>query len=78
MWVVDSGCSNHMTGEKKMFKSLDGDASQFSDIIFGDNGKGKVIGLGKVATSNDLSLSNVLYVKSLNYNLLSVAQLCDF
>ena len=78
MWVVDSGCSNHMTGEKKMFESLDGDASQYSDIIFGDNGKGKVIGLGKVAISNDLSLSNVLYVKSLNYNLLSVSQLCDF
>ena len=54
MWVVDSGCSNHMTGEKKMFESLDGDASQFSDIIFGDNGEGKVIGLGKVAISNDL------------------------
>jgi hypothetical protein len=29
-------------------------------ITFGDNGKGKVKGLGKLAISNDLSISNVL------------------
>ena len=44
---------------------------------FGDNGKGKVKGLGKILISNDLSISNVLLVESLNFNLLSVAQLCD-
>jgi hypothetical protein len=33
--------------------------------------------LGKIAISNDLSISNVLLVESLSYNLLSVAQLCD-
>ena len=41
------------------------------------NGKCKVTGLGKIAISNDLSISNVLLVESLNFNLLSVAQLCD-
>ena len=30
-----------------------------------------------IAISNDLSISNVLLVESLDYNLLSVAQLCD-
>ena len=44
---------------------------------FGDNSKGKVKGLGKVAISNDHSISNVLYVASLSFNLLSVGQLCD-
>jgi hypothetical protein len=39
--------------------------------------KGKVKGLGKIAISNDHSISNVLLVESLNFNLLSVAQLCD-
>ena len=34
-------------------------------------------GLGKIAISNDLSISNVLLVESLNFNLLSIAQLCD-
>jgi hypothetical protein len=45
--------------------------------MFGDNSKGKIKGLGKIAISNDLSISNVLLVESLNFNLLSVTQLCD-
>jgi hypothetical protein len=43
----------------------------------GDNDKGKVKGLGKIAISNDLSIFNVLLVESLNFNFLSMAQLCD-
>jgi hypothetical protein len=46
-------------------------------ITFGDNGKGKVKGLGKIIISNDMSIFNVLLVESLNFNLLSMAQLCD-
>jgi GAG-pre-integrase domain len=75
-WVIDSGCTQHMTGDNKIFSSLD-NGTGYSDITFGDNRKGKVKGLGKVAITNDLSLSNVLLVESLNFNLLSVAQLCD-
>ena len=37
----------------------------------------KVQGLGKVAISNDHSISNMLYVASLSFNLLSIGQLCD-
>jgi hypothetical protein len=33
--------------------------------------------LGKIAISNDNSISNVLLVDSLGYNLLSVSQLCE-
>ena len=33
--------------------------------------------IGKIAISNNLSILNVLLVESLNFNLLSVAQLCD-
>jgi hypothetical protein len=51
--------------------------SNYDSITFGDNHKGKVKGLGKIAISNDHSISNVLLVESLNFNLLSVAQLCD-
>ena len=52
-------------------------SNEIDSITFGDNGKGKVKGLGKIAISNDLSISNVLLVESLNFNLLSVAQLCN-
>ena len=31
-----------MTGESKIFASLDGDVSGYNDIIFGDNSRGKV------------------------------------
>ena len=66
-----------MTGEPRMFASLDEGEQNQDRITFGDNSKGKVKGLGKVAISNDHSLSNVLYVKPLSFNLLSVGQLCD-
>ena len=39
--------------------------------------KGDVIGLGKVAITLEYSITNVLYVYSLSYNLLSVSQLCE-
>ena len=67
-----------MTGDPKMFNSINENKSNGVDsITFSDNGKGKVKGLGKIVISNDLSISNVILVESLNFNLLSIAQLCD-
>ena len=76
-WVINSGCTQHMTGDPRMFTSLDEEVDGQEKITFGDNSKGKVKGLGKVAISNDHSISNVLYVASLSFNLLSVGKLCD-
>ena len=53
------------------------DNDGYDSITFGDNGKCKVKGLGKIAISNNMSISNVLLVEILNFNLLSMAQLCD-
>ena len=36
-----------------------------------------MIGLGKVAITLEHSITNVLHVDSLSYNLLSVSQLCE-
>ena len=60
-----------MTGDPRMFTSLDEEVDGQERITFGDNSK------GKVAISNDHSISNVLYVASLSFNLLGVGQLCD-
>jgi hypothetical protein len=61
-----------------MFNSINtNDSNGYDSITFGDNGKGNVKGLGKIAISNDLSISNMLLVENLNFNLLSMAQLCD-
>ena len=40
--MLDSGCTQHMTGDPKMFYSLDDNVVGYSDIIFGDNSRGKV------------------------------------
>jgi hypothetical protein len=69
-WVFDSGCTQHMTGNPRMFTSLDENVDEQDKITFGDNSKGKVQGLGKVAISNDLSISNVILVAPLSFNLL--------
>jgi hypothetical protein len=67
-----------MTGDATMFNPINtNDSNGYDSITFGDIGRGKVKGLGKIAISNDLSISNVLLVESLNFNLLSMAQLCD-
>ena len=66
-----------MTGYVKMFSSLDEEVGDHEHVTFGDNSKGKVAGLGKVAISKDLSISNVLLVELVSFNLLSIAQFCD-
>jgi hypothetical protein len=67
-----------MTGDARMFNSINtNDSNGYDSITFGDNDNGKVKGLGKIVISNDMSISNVLLVESLNFNLLSVAQLFD-
>ena len=75
--MLDSGCTQYMTGYVKMFTSLDEDVGDHEHITFCDNSKGKVVGLGKVAITNDLSISNILLIESISFNLLSIAQLCD-
>ena len=76
--MLDSGCTQHMTSDSRMFNSINtNESNRIDSMTFGDNGKGKVKGLGKIAISNDLSISNMLLVERLNFNLLSVAQLCD-
>jgi hypothetical protein len=55
-----------MTGNGRMFTYIDNEVSECDKITFGDNSKGKVEGLGKIAISNDLSISNILLVESLS------------
>jgi hypothetical protein len=51
-----------MTEESTMFSSFNEDGDR-EKVTFGDNSKGKIRGLGKVAVTNDLSISNDLLVK---------------
>src|SRR6266542_1423231 len=76
-WVMDSGCSQHMTDNSRIFTTLEEGDHDCDHITLGDNSKKKVIGLGKIAITNDISIQNVLHVEDLCFNLLSVGQLCD-
>jgi hypothetical protein len=75
--VLDSGCTNHMTREKHMFTSFEENDCPSDIIIFGDNSEGNVLGYDKISITNDHSISKVLLVNYLDYNLLSVSQLCE-
>src|SRR5438105_1412590 len=76
-WVMDCGCSQHMTGNSRIFTTLEEGDHDREHITLGDNSKKKVIGLGKIAITNDLSIQNVLHVEDLCFNLLSIGQLRD-
>jgi hypothetical protein len=65
-----------MTEEKRMFSSYKKNEDPQRPITCGDGNQGLVKGLGKIAISPEHSISNVFLVDSLDYNLLSISQLC--
>uniref|UniRef100_A0A3Q7XZQ9 Uncharacterized protein LOC113786557 n=1 Tax=Cicer arietinum TaxID=3827 RepID=A0A3Q7XZQ9_CICAR len=75
MWYLDSGCSKHMTGDITKFSALTLESK--GHVVYGDNNKGKILGIGKVGTAPSPSIEDVLYVEGLKHNLISISQLCD-
>ena len=77
IWLVDSGCSNHMTRCKGLFKMLD--ESMKLTVKFRDDNEMKVEGKGTVAITtveNKVKpLNNEQYVPNLAHSLLNVGQL---
>jgi hypothetical protein len=72
IWLIDSGCSRHMTGDKGWFSSIVPVVSR-TYIIFGDNGRGRVLSEGEIKVSDKVTLRCVALVQSLGFNLLSVS-----
>jgi hypothetical protein len=71
--VLNSGCTNHMTGEKKIFTSFEKNNTTSDSITFGDSSQGKVLNYGKIAITTEHSIFKVLLFESLDYNLLFVS-----
>ncbi|WVZ63312.1 hypothetical protein U9M48_012953 [Paspalum notatum var. saurae] len=76
VWIMDFGCSRHMTRHRKWFSSLN-PVSTKEYITFGDNGQGQVMGVGSISLSAKLSLREVAFVRNLGFNVVSVSQLLD-
>jgi hypothetical protein len=74
IWLIDSGCSRHMTGDKGWFSSLV-PVVKTRYITFGDNGRGRVLSEEEIKVSDKITLRRVALVQSLRYNLLFVSQL---
>jgi hypothetical protein len=76
IWLIDSGCSRHMTGDKGWFSSLVPVVTK-RYVTFGDNGRGCVLSEGEIKVSDKITLRCVALVQSLGYNFLFVSQLLD-
>ncbi|GJV84166.1 retrovirus-related pol polyprotein from transposon TNT 1-94 [Tanacetum coccineum] len=75
VWIFDSGCSKHMTGNKSFltdYQEVDGGFVAFAGSPKG----GKIIGKGKTRTKK-LDFEYVYFVKELKFNIFSVSQMCD-
>ena len=47
-----------------------------AEVFFGDNSKGKIIGIGNIGKDSSTFIENVCWVENLKYNLLTISQLC--
>ncbi|GJZ28589.1 retrovirus-related pol polyprotein from transposon TNT 1-94 [Tanacetum coccineum] len=74
-WFLDSGCSNHMTGDRRWFYSLDD--TYRNHVRLGNDVRMAVMGKGHVRLEVEgitHSLTDVYYVPDLMNNLISVGQ----
>ncbi|GLJ18478.1 hypothetical protein SUGI_0327670 [Cryptomeria japonica] len=74
-WVIVSGCSHHMTGDKRNFLSL----QEFDGVLvrFGDDKECIIRGRGSISLDGKHNTDNVYFVEGLRHNLLSVGKLVD-
>ena len=75
-WLIDSGCTNHMTFDRDLFKELD--TSAVSKVKIGNGEYIAIKGKGTVAIksiSGTKLIRDVLFIPNISQNLLSVGQL---
>ena len=71
---MDSGCTKHMTGNRRFFTSYM--AYDGNQVIFWSKLNGKIVGKGNVL-HDSIEITNVEHVRGLSFNLISVSQLSD-
>nr|GEZ74553.1 retrovirus-related Pol polyprotein from transposon TNT 1-94 [Tanacetum cinerariifolium] len=74
LWIVDSGCSKHMTGNLQLLRNF---IEKFMGTArFGNDHFVAITGYGDYVQGN-LMICHVYYVEVLEHNLFSVEQFCD-
>ena len=77
-WLIDSGCTNHMTFNKSLFRNLQ--TTEVAKVRIGNGDCIAAKGKGTIAittNSGTKTISDVLYVPDIDQNLLSVGQLIE-
>ena len=74
MWIIDSGWSSHMTGDRALLSNLVEKVGPW--VTFGDENKGFTKGYGNLEIGN-VVIENISLVDGLKHNLLSVTQFTD-
>ena len=74
MWIIDSGCSAHMTGDRALLSNMVEKAGPW--VTFGDDSKDFTKGYGNLEIGN-VVIENISLVDGLKHNLLSVIQFTD-
>ena len=70
LWYLDRGCSHHMKGDKSLFKTLKEKVGDY--VTFGDGSHAQVLDKGTTEIPGLPLLKDVLYIKGLKANLLSI------
>ncbi|GJT47536.1 retrovirus-related pol polyprotein from transposon TNT 1-94 [Tanacetum coccineum] len=74
LWIIDSGCSKHMTGNRALLTNF---VEKFLGTVrFGNNDFAVIAGYGDVVIGS-MTIKKVYYVEGLGHNLFSVGQFCD-
>ncbi|GJX06162.1 retrovirus-related pol polyprotein from transposon TNT 1-94 [Tanacetum coccineum] len=74
LFIVDSGCSKHMTGNLKLLTNF---VEKFLGTVkFGNDQIAPILGYGDLV-QGAITIKRVYYVEGLNHNLFSVGQFCD-
>ncbi|GKE50196.1 retrovirus-related pol polyprotein from transposon TNT 1-94 [Tanacetum coccineum] len=73
-WIKDSGCSKHMTGNRRLFSTYQ--AYNGGNVIFRSYLRGNIIGKGTISHNSQV-IENVKHVDNLKFNLPSIGQICD-
>ena len=73
-WVIDSGATEHMTGNPNLFSTFQPHSST-PHVTLADGSTSRVLGSGIVNPIPSLSLSSVLSLPNFSFNLLSVSKL---
>nr|GEU56663.1 retrovirus-related Pol polyprotein from transposon TNT 1-94 [Tanacetum cinerariifolium] len=74
LFIVDSGCTKHMTGNLKLLCNF---VEKFLGTVhFSNDQFAPILGYGDLVQGN-VTINRVYYVEGLNHNLFSVGQFCD-